>query len=163
MSKPDLVDSIRVVKENERIAQEHYADAARIIQNPRGKQLFEQLSEWENYHYGLLTDLEKSLKEKGNFIKYWGKEFSLPSTLEIRVAAEPEHQSLIKIISDAMMLERQAEEAYSDLAITTTDPMGHELFTRLSEDEHIHYRILSAAFWTLTNLGVWKWPYPRNE
>lgn len=163
MSKPDLVDSIRVVKENERIAREHYADAAKIINDPRGKELFEQLSEWEGFHYALLTDLENSLKEKGNFIRYWGKEFPLPPILEIRTVDEPQHQSLITIISEARILEREAEEAYADLASQITDPMGYELFARLSEDEHMHYRILSSAFWTLTNLGVWKWPYPRIE
>jgi rubrerythrin len=163
MSKPDLVDSLRVAKENERIASETYAEAAKIMQNPRGKELFEQLSKWEGFHYGLLADLEKSLKEKGNFIKYWGKEFPLPPLLEIKAADEPQNSSIVKIISDAMNLERRAEETYADLALQVTDPMGHDLFSRLSQDEHTHYRILSGAYWTLTNLGTWKWPFPGIE
>ena len=42
VSTPNLLDAIRVVKENERIATESYANAAQQIKNPLGKQLFEQ-------------------------------------------------------------------------------------------------------------------------
>ncbi|MGB5844273.1 MAG: ferritin family protein [Anaerolineales bacterium] len=160
MSTPNLLDAIRVVKENERIASESYADAARNISNRMGKELFEQLSKFEKFHYEQLTTLEKSLEDKGDFINYEGKEFPLPPTFEIKAAEEPNQKSLMGIISEAMELEKQAEKAYADLAAQITDPQGHEMFSRLSEEEHNHYRILTEAYWTLNNLGVWKWSRP---
>jgi rubrerythrin len=160
MSTPNLLDAIRVVKENERIASESYADAAQKMSNRMGKELFEQLSEFEKFHYEQLTALEKSLEENGNFINYEGKEFPLPPTFEIKAAEEPNQKSLMEIISEAKELEKQTEIAYANLAAELTDPQGHEMFTRLSEEEHIHYRILTEAYWTLNNLGVWRFSRP---
>lgn len=157
MSTPNLLDAVRVVKENERIALESYADAAKKISNPMGQKLFEQLSEFERFHYEKLTALEKSLEETGDFINYEGKEFPLPPILEIKVAEEPNRTSVMSIISDARELEKKAEKAYADLAAQLTDPRGHKMFRRLSEEEHNHYRILTDAYWSLNDTGVWKW------
>lgn len=160
MSTPNLLDAIRVVKENERRASESYADAAKKIRHPIGKNLFEQLSKFEQFHYERLTALEKSLEEKGDFINYEGKEFPLPPIFEIKASEEPNTKSIMTIISEALILEQQAEKAYTDLAAQLTDLQGHEMFSRLSEEEHNHYRILMEAYWSLTNLGVWKWSRP---
>lgn len=75
MSTTNILDAIRVVKENERIASETYASNAKNISNPLGKQLFEQLSEFEKFHFAKISELETSLIEKGNFIAYEGKDF----------------------------------------------------------------------------------------
>jgi rubrerythrin len=159
MNTPNLLDAIRVVKENERLAMESYANAAKKI-NPLGKKLFEQLSEFEKYHYDRLTALEKSLEESGQFINYQGKELILPPRLEIKFADEPNPKSLMEIISEARKLERKAEKAYSNLAAQLEDPQGHEMFVKLSEEEHKHYQILSEAFWSLNQTGVWKYSSP---
>jgi rubrerythrin len=158
MSTTSLLDAIRVVKENERIASQSYSDAAETIRHQMGKQLFTQLSEFEKYHLQQLTALEKSMQEKGDFINYEGKVFPLPPKFEIKAAEEPNKKSVMMIISEAMDLEKQAEKAYADLAAQLTDhPEGHRMFTRLSEEEHNHYRILTEAFWSLNDFGVWKW------
>ena len=156
MNTPNLLDAIRIVKENERLAVESYANAAKRI-NPLGKKLFEQLSEFEKYHYDRLTALEKSLEESGQFINYQGKELILPPRLEIKFADEPNPKSLMEIISEARKLEKKAEKAYADLAAQLEDPQGHEMFVRLSGEEHKHYEILSEAFWSLNQTGVWKY------
>ena len=160
MSTTNLLEAVRVVKENEMIAMESYADAAKAINNPIGKELFKQLSAFETYHYEQLTALEKSLEEKGQFINYEGKDFPLPPIFEITAAEEPNQKSVMRIISEAIKLEKQAEKAYAGLAAKIADPQGHKMFVRLSEEEYKHYRILTEAYWTLTNLGVWKWSRP---
>jgi len=160
MSTTNLLDAIRVVKENERVAQISYADAAHRVSNPLGKNLFEQLSAFEQFHYEKLTALETSLEATGEFIDYEGKEFPLPPTFEINAAQEPATKSVIAIISAAMDLEKLAEKSYADLATISTDKKGHEMFSKLSEEEHKHYRLLLEAYWNLTNLGTWKWSRP---
>jgi rubrerythrin len=157
MSTTTILDAIRVVKENERIASETYASNAKKIINPLGKQLFEQLSEFEQFHLAKISELEVSLIEKGNFITYEGKDFPLPPVLEVKTAQEAERQSAAGIVLDAIELERKTERTYADLADRISDPEGHAMFRRLSEEEHNHYRILTEAYWTLSNLGVWKW------
>ena len=157
MSTTSLLDAIRVVKENERIASQSYADAAKTIRHSMGKELFTQLSEFEKHHFRILTALEKSLMEDDEYINYKGKAFPLPPKFEIKAAEEPNQKSVMKIISDAIDLEKMAEKAYADLAAQLEDPQGHRMFLRLSEEEHNHYRILNEAYWTLNDFGTWKW------
>jgi rubrerythrin len=152
----NLLDAIRVVKENERIASEKYANAAQML-GQVGKELFLQLSEFEQFHYERITALEKSLLEKGDYISYEGKEFPLPPIFDVKAAEEPNKKSTMQIITEALELEKQAEKAYSDLASHISEPLGHQMFLRLSEEEHNHYRILSKAYWSLNDSGVWKW------
>jgi rubrerythrin len=163
MSKTNLLDAIRVVKENERNAAETYANAAEKIINPFGKDLFEQLSKFEQFHLEMISALEKSLTERGVFLAYEGKDFPLPPIFEIKAAQETHRKSAISIVIDAIDLERQAEKAYADLAIQVADSEGHAMFTRLSEEEHNHYLILSEAYWSLSNYGVWKWSPPGSK
>lgn len=160
MSNSNLLDAIRGVKENERIASASYADAALKVSNSMGKQLFEQLAEFERFHYEMLTALENSLEVKGEFINYEGREFPLPPVFEIKAAQEPNTKSIMSIITAALDLEKQSEKAYADLSAQTRDPIGHDMFYKLSEEEHKHWRILREVYWTLTNLGTWKWSKP---
>jgi rubrerythrin len=153
----NLLDAIRVVKSNEQVARDKYAEAAKMIGHPRGKELFTQLSNFEQYHYEKVSALEKSLEESGNFINYEGKEFPLPPAFDIKAAQEPNRKSIMTIISEAIDLEKSAEKSYADLAAEITITQGRQMFTRLSEEEHNHYRILSEAYWTLNEFGVWKW------
>ena len=111
MKTTSLLDSIRVVKENERKAAEFYADAAEVTGSPAGRELFGELVKFENYHYHWLTVLEKSLKEKGVPVTYEGREFSLPPVLEPQAAEEPRHQTVLDIISRAMELEREVRKS----------------------------------------------------
>lgn len=157
MSTTDLLEAISFYKENERNSSRSYADAARIVTNPMAKMLFEQLSEFENFHYEQITALEESLVKQGGFIAYEGKTLELPPVFEVKAANEPNQKSLMTIISETMQLEKEAQEKYADLAAEIADSQGHAMFIRLSEEEFQHYRILSDAYWALNNLGSWKW------
>lgn len=157
MTKPNLIDAIRVVKENERLAAEKYSEAAAKISNPFGKQLFEQLSSFERFHFEKISALEKSLQETGEFVHYAGKEFPTPPIFEIEAAKEPNKKSVMQIISEAMELEKEAQNIYTSLAGQCPDQQGRDMFSRLSNEEHTHFLILSEAYWSLNETGVWKW------
>ena len=157
MTTPSLLDSIRAVKENERIASESYLEASEEINNPIGKHIFLELSKFEKYHFDKLSDLEKSIESSGKFIDYEDREFLLPPVFEIKASEDPNNKSVITIISQAIELEKQAEKVYGNMAARISDPLGHSMFSRLAEEEHQHYKILREAYWTVTNLGTWKW------
>jgi rubrerythrin len=159
MDTPSLLDAIRIAKENERISVESYANAAKKI-DTLGRVIFEQLSEFEKFHYAKLTELEKSLEKTGDFINYKGKAFILPPKLEVKFAEQPEHKSMLDIIDEAMKFEKKTEKAYADLAGQLTDPKGRKMFIRLSKEEHNHYEILGRAFWDVNQTGVWKLSRP---
>jgi rubrerythrin len=155
---PGLADGIRIAKENEKTAADFYANAAKTSGNPIAKKLFEQLIEFEKIHYERLTALEESLQQKGAFISYMGTDFTLPPNLVIKMSELPDQPTLMKIIAEAADLETRAENGYNALAELTTDSQGHDMFLKLAEEEHKHYRILKDVYWTLTNLGEWKGP-----
>jgi len=157
MSTSSLLDALRVVIQNERLASDSYAEAAQQIVNPSARQVFEELSKFEQFHFEQLTELAASLEESGAYIDYQGKEFPSPPIFEIKAAQEPNMKSVMKIIAEAMVLEKEAEAEYADLALRAEDPRGYEMFRKLSSEENIHWRILLDAYWTLTNLGTWKW------
>lgn len=160
MVTPSLLDAIRIAKDNERIASDSYRNAIDEIQHSVGKRLFQELSDFEQFHYEKLTALEKSLMDEGKFINYEGKEFPLPPIFEIKAAVEPGKKSLMTIIAQAIGLEEEAKKSYADLAEQITDPLGKGMFKKLSAEEYNHYRILVEAYWTVNNFGVWKWVRP---
>jgi rubrerythrin len=160
MNTTSLLDAIRVAKENERIASDSYRNAVLEIQHPIGKRLFQDLSDFEQFHYEKISALEKSLMEEGKFINYEGKDFPLPPVFEVKAAEEPSKKSLMTILSQAIGLEEEAKAAYADLAEQVTDPQGRQMFTKLAAEEYGHYRILIEAYWTVSNFGVWKWARP---
>ena len=160
METKSLLDALRVVKENERLAADFYGNAAKTTANRMGKEVFTQLREFELFHYARLTVLEKSLELKGEFIFYEGRDFPQPPTVAPEPTEEPHQQTVIKIILEAMELEKRAEQAYADLAEQITDQEGHDMFKKLSEEEHKHYRFLREAYWNLSNFQAWKWATP---
>lgn len=160
MITPSLLDAIRIAKENERRASDSYRNAIPEIQHTVGKRLFQELSDFEQFHYEKLTALEKSLMDEGKYINYEGKEFPLPPIFEIKAAAEPSKKSLMTIITQAIGLEEEAKKAYADLAEQIDDRLGKEMFKKLSAEEYNHYKILLEAYWTVSNFGVWKWVRP---
>lgn len=157
MTEQDLniLDAIRIAKEAEQQAAEFYADAAKKT-TVVARGLFEQLAEFERYHFDRLISLEESLRNNGAFIAYEGKELALLAQGEVKSPIEgPDKMSLMEIISKALNVERKAEERYKTLAGQTSDPTGHSMFKQLAEEEHSHYRILTKAYWSLNDRGVW--------
>jgi hypothetical protein len=157
MTPSTLLDAVRVVKENERIAAENYAGAAKNLTNPFARELFEQLSGFEQFHLEKVTALEKSLQETGKYIHYEGKEFPLPPIFEIEAAQEPNKKSAMQVISEARKLEEQAQAAYNSLAAQCPDKQGKDMFQKLAKEEYQHYLILTEAYWSLNETGKWQW------
>ena len=150
---------ICIVKENIRRAAESYAIAA-IKNQELGRNLFKQLSEFEKYHYDRFSALVISLQKKQHFTKFEGREFVLPPILERNIVKEPAHKSLMQIISDAMEIEKQTEKALDEIGDQIPGSQGRRFFNKLSEEEHKNYHILSEAFRTLNQSGIWKWSHP---
>ena len=157
MNTASLLDAIRVVKENERFASASYWDAARKIQNPAGRFVFEELSKFEGYQYERLTALEIALEADGQFIDYQGKEFPLPPVLEVPAVKEADQKDVLTIISQAIELEENAKKAYTELAEQIDDPRGKQMFERLAREEYRHYQLLIEAYWSVSYLGDWRW------
>lgn len=155
-----LMDGIRLAKDNERTASERYSSAAKNLRNPLGRELFTQLSEFEKCQLEKLTALEKALQDSGEFIQYEGSEFPLPPVFDIKAAEEPDKKSAMQIITEARELETQMQKAYASLAAQAPDGLGKDIFSKLAEEHHTHYLILTEAYWSLNDTNHWKWTCP---
>jgi len=157
----NLLDAIRMAIEAEEKAAVFYDEAARKTENPLGRRLFEQLSEFEKYHQIKLSALEESLCKDGACIIYEGRDLSYPGSDEVEKIKEADKMSAIGIITMAIEIKEKAEERYLALAKQTADPTGQAMFKRLAEEERANHRILSEAYWNLNNRGVWAWAGPE--
>jgi rubrerythrin len=158
MKQPNLslLDALEVAMAAEKKAAAFYANAAQKAANPAGKQLFEELADFERYHYASLAELDRSLRDKGAYVEYTGRELDLPARSE--VGGEEVHaQTLAEIITLALNAEQEARDRYAALAKQTPDAEGKAMFERLAAEEQVHYRILNDEYYHLNNEGTWVW------
>jgi rubrerythrin len=153
-----LYEALHIAKEAEQKTAEFYADAAQKTTNPWGKQLFDQLTKFERYHFQKLSDLEDSLRSKSGFISYEGKELSVSAVSSVITAKEENSKSALDILSMAMDIEVEAQKRYKSLQQQTDDPDGKDMFKKLAAEEALHYRFVSDAYWNLSERGVWELP-----
>lgn len=145
------------MKKKEDEAARFYEEAAAKLTSPMGKQLFTQLAQFEKYHFLKLSDLENNLHGRSQYIKYERHEIPSSPRIVFSSAMGGEKPEILKIIRQAIQKEQIAEKDYLKLADEISDPDGHYMFDRLSEEEHLHFHILKGAYWSLKNTDSWEW------
>jgi rubrerythrin len=151
----NLLDAIQIAKGAEHKAAKLYANAMQQTPNPLAQELFGRLAEYERHHYDRLVELEQSLRDEGAFVEYEGRELDLQRPGEVTQIEEPDRKSAMAIITIALDIQQEAEYRYAALAQATDHPQGQSMFERLAREEHSHYLILSEAYWSLNDRGVW--------
>jgi len=152
-----LLQAIQIAKDAEQKAEAFYANAAKNLPHPIGHKLMLELAVFERHHYDKLVELEESLREKGAFIEYEGRGLATKPTSRGEITVEKQPKQAMEAIALGLDAEQQAEKRYNDLAQQTKDVAAHQMFQKLAEEEHMHYRILRDAYWNLNNRGVWSW------
>jgi len=150
--------AIRVAMEAEKDAYQDYSKAAKKTKNPKGRDMFQQLSEFEMNHYQRLKELLKSLQEKGEWILYSGtsiKKKTIP--LKVEKVKGQEQLTDMDALKMAIKEERKAQAYYRSMAELTKDPRGRDMYKRLADEEALHERILNDQYYSLHNTGVWSW------
>ena len=130
---------------------------AKKIRNPKGKDMFQQLSEFEMNHYQKLKALLKSLEEKGEWILYEGINFKkkkIPLKVDIPKSQDLSDLEALKI---AIKEEKKAQAFYLSLSELTKDPLGKDMYKRLASEEELHEKVLNDQFYSLHNTGLWSW------
>ncbi|MEA3240698.1 MAG: ferritin family protein [Pseudomonadota bacterium] len=153
-----VMDAIDLAMDAEQTANQFYAEAAKKIRGAKGKQMFLQLSEFEQGHYDILAELKKSLAGEGCFISYEGTSFKpIPLEGTILEVSSDEKTEISDILTLAIKNEKNAGEAYKKLAAEVDDPRGVSMFNRLASEEANHARILQDQFYDINNKGMWTW------
>jgi rubrerythrin len=153
-----ILDALQIAKAAEQRTADLYAEAAGQTPNPLARALFSELADFERHHYNRLVSLEKSLRAENGFITYEGRTLDLPTSGGVEAIDEPDEKSAMAVVTMAIDVERKAEERYKRLAEQTSNPDGRAMFERLAAEEHDHYLLLSEAYWSLNDRGVWQVP-----
>jgi rubrerythrin len=150
--------AVRVAMEAEKDAYQAYSKAAKMTKNPRGKDMFQQLSEFEMNHYQRLKSLLKSLEEKGEWILYEGT--SLKHKKIPLKPGKPQGQDQLTDL-DALKIaireEKKAQNYYRSMAELTRDPRGKDMYKQLAGEEELHEKLLNDQYYSLHNTGYWSW------
>ncbi|MGZ3604684.1 MAG: ferritin family protein [Thermodesulfobacteriota bacterium] len=150
--------AIRVAIEAEKEAFQGYSKAAKRTKNPRGRDMFQQLSEFEMNHYQKLTGLLKSLQEKGEWVLYGGTSLKKKS-IPLKMEKPKGHEQLTDMdaLKIAIREEKKALAYYRSLAELTRDPRGKDMYKRLADEESLHEKLLNDQYYSLHNTGLWSW------
>ena len=157
-TKREDIEVIKIAMEAEKNAYQAYSKAVKKTKNPKGKDMFQQLSEFEMNHYQKLKELLKSLQEKGEWILYSGtslKKKTIP--LKVEKAKGQEQLTDMDALKMAIREEKKAQTYYRSMAALTKDPRGRDMYKRLADEEALHEKLLNDQYYSLHNTGVWSW------
>ena len=157
-TKREDIEAIKVAMEAEKNAYQTYSKAAKNTKNPKGRNMFQQLSEFEMNHYQRLKDLLKSLQEKGEWILYGGTSLK-KKTIPLKVEKPKGQEQLTDMdaLKIAVREEKKAQAYYRSMAELTKDPRGRDMYKRLAGEEALHEKLLNDQYYSLHNTGLWSW------
>jgi rubrerythrin len=157
-TRREEVKAVKVAMEAEKNAYQAYARAAKQTKNPKGRNMFQQLSEFEVNHYQKLKELFKSLQEKGEWILYSGTSLKKPAALKaVQPPKGQEQLTDMDALRMAIKAEKKAGAYYRSMAELTQDPRGRDMFKRLADEEALHEKLLNDQYYSLHNTGIWSW------
>jgi rubrerythrin len=150
--------AVKVAIEAEKEAYQNYSKLAKKTKNPKGRDMFQQLSEFEMNHYQKLRTLLKSLQEKREWILYEGtnlKKKAIP--LKAQKPKGQEQLTDMDALKIAVREEKKAQSYYRSMAELTKDARGKDMYKRLANEEALHEKLLNDQYYSLHNTGIWSW------
>ncbi|MCK5539704.1 MAG: ferritin family protein [Deltaproteobacteria bacterium] len=153
-----VIDAIELGMAEEKKASDFYAAAAAKLESGPGKALFTQLSEFETGHYEALKALKASLEGDSCYITY---ESALLEPVKVeggQVRLDGDIQkTILDILTIGIRNEKNAGQAYRDLATQIEDSNGIAMFENMAKEEAQHARILEDQFYEVKNRGELVW------
>jgi len=152
------INAVKMAMKAEMDAYQTYSKAARRTKNPKGKDMFQQLSEFEMNHYQKLKALLKSLEDQGEWILYEGTTFKKKKIpLKVGKIKGEEQLNDLEALKIAIREEKKAQNFYRSMMELTKDPRGKDMYKRLASEEELHEKILNDQYYSLHNTGLWSW------
>ncbi len=157
-TKREDIEIVKMAMEAEKDASQAYSKAAKKTINPKGRDMFQQLAEFEMNHYQKLKDLLESLQKKGEWIPYDGtslKKKAVPlKTAKVKGQEQLTDMDALKI---AIREEKKSHAYYQSMSKLTQDLLGRDMYKRLAGEEALHEKLLNDQFYSLHNTGLWSW------
>ncbi len=150
MDRQELIRIIRRAIQAEKDGNHFYSRAGKIVSDPRGKKMLEQLAKDELYHVHVIEELYHDLLPDAPEDPVRG--FPIIDTQDQEVPLpETEAEILRKAIQD----EIEARDFYRETAEKFESEEVKEIFWDLMEMEEGHVRLLNAELDFLEQSGFW--------
>jgi rubrerythrin/predicted RNA-binding Zn-ribbon protein involved in translation (DUF1610 family) len=157
-TKREDIEIVKAALEAEKEASQAYSKAAKKTTNPKGRDMFQQLSEFEMNHFQKLKDLLQSLQATGEWILYRGTSFKKkiipPETPKLEGQDQWTDMDALRM---AIREEKKSHTYYRSMAELTQDLRGKDMYKRLADEEALHERLLNDQYYSLHNTGLWSW------
>jgi rubrerythrin len=155
---------IEIIKESLKLelnGQSFFEQVADATHNELGKKMFMKLANDEAQHLKVFSDIFTKMVGE-DWKKYVGdlkarEKAPMIEALAKKVASagKESRASELEAISIAMDLERNAIEFFCNAAEKTGDIKAKEIFSKIADEERLHYDLLQAQHDHLTNSGYW--------
>lgn len=153
----DLNDILIEAMKSELEAKNFYINASNKAQSQAGKNLFKDLSEFEQNHYEKVKNIIESLENEIN-IDISAEEQNIKHIeSEVEGEFEPNKDEIVTVINLAIESEKNALERYEKISTMFEDEESKKIFNSLAQDERNHKRILEDQFYQLSNRGIIIW------
>ncbi len=158
MNNQELIEAVKAAMGAELKAADFYKNAADNTSDPAGKNMFLELTRFEQSHHDALSGLLESIQAGGSLSEYAGISFAVPKA-EAPTGSIPKDELTTQIdaLTTAIAAEKKAKETYAQLAAKSDDPLLVALFSKLSDEENLHRKVLEDQFYALSNQGHWVW------
>lgn len=136
-------------------AREFYKDAANKAVSNAGKNLFNELADFEQGHYNRLKAIIEA-RSKGMKIETPPAE-DIAVKSEVEGEFEPNKEEITKVLTLGIEAEKKAQAKYMEIAELFDDAESKNIFSNMAEEERKHQTILENQFYGMTNEGKIIW------
>ena len=138
-------------------AKEFYLKASLKAQSNAGKNLFNELANFEHEHYEKVKEIIEALSnDKEIFCNEPCKEIMSVKS-EVKGEIEENKDEIINLLNLAIESEKDAQQRYKTISETIEDEEGKKIFDILAQEERNHQRILEDEIYQMSNKGVIIW------
>lgn len=137
-------------------AKKFYLEAAAKAASSAGKNLFNELADFEQGHY---DRLQKIIEARGKGVKFTGIAASqkIHVKSEVEGQFEPNKDEIVKVLTLGIEAEKKAQAKYLEIAKAFDDDESKATFNNLAEEERKHQSILEDQFYSMSNKGKIIW------
>ncbi len=150
------MDALELAMKMEKDAISFYTEAARKVQHPVGKKMFQTITEDEKRHLEMIDRLIKDLQithQDVSPVKNVKTVFeTMKSEMMQKVAATQDELEAFKI---AMHMEQEGADFYKKRLAAATKDKERALLERLIREEQQHYQLFSNTYEFLSDTGNW--------
>ena len=160
---PEVLKAIETAIQIEKDGLTFYTEAAKQVDDPKGKKMFQTLARDERVHMELFESAREALLNEDNWPSPEKVEAIVPKKSirqpifstgdEVKAVEVPERH--LAVLRRGIQAEEDSIAFYSEQMEQTDDPNGKAMYAYLIEQEEGHRMILQGEYDYLTGSGFW--------